>query len=1337
VINRVKRVRIHFLSLLALIVALTSLPLYSAAAAGGPKIVRADIYSPDLISIAYDQPIAATGDNSTISGAQLAKFSFGDPSLKAVYGSVAQNRLFMTLNKAVSRDNHYIDMDVEAGAVTNVTGLASESVDDFRVTTLQGRLALQQELDPNGTGITLDRVAKRSKAPGVTNLIGAPGIDKEDIRFALSLMDTSIYIYALQSMVPYAESKLPLAAEWKVPADVVQALQTEINEAKALLNDPAKTQRQLDAAYLDLYYAHLLIVQGPQAWGTSGSVQKGQPITAGSTQDGKVYLVPASKAISSVADLEQQKVLSAAVTSGVSVTLSSSSLTVGESYKLYAVSLDNRISVPFYVITITAAAPPLLVSNGTIPTLRVGVMDGQPYVYVPKGLTVGELLAGLSSNYDLKVKNGNADVSASTMVTGEMAVALGTTTVTYDVRMSATVSTWGELVTALLSASNEGIVVQGSIVNATTELVIPRHVWFITGSSDAVIEAKRFKTSIYPAQDASLKLISNASTDVELRQELLSGTPTHIRLTGVDSFGGGLLARKFVDGKPPYFANQAAAYVADSNQLLTAWNAGETKIYLADSITADTLSLDSGPSALVASSPVLLRVNNASGTWSGNLTNVTIVLPVLKELIDHPDVEIFQGTTAADTYIYVPYGMTTQELFNKLESEYPFSINYASDGYGSTVTPSHSVYVEKSMSIRVEAPEPIIFDIRTQLAVGSMSGLQGALGQIYNLEAIKILGNIADTEVDLSVDNAILFRTVGDFTIGVRSIQSDMEFHWDPRLTFIGHADNDNELVHALNSPALSKIIVNGLGSFSGTAARGLETNYFTIGNRAYVSDAWALEEALAAETITEIYMARDIIVEGELTFNPGLSITASAPRKLAADGFTGSPTLTNVTLVQHPFVVRPAYMTAPEVPVTELPWIGSDIAMELVFSRMLTEDERDFVEDAFRINVSQIPAESLDFDWYMKDGMQYLNVRNEYPGKAIFEPLITVKLSTDPDAPEYILLDGSPLNAEVVEPSGSSLTTVKVQFGEALGSDTLNRSNPEEVIEILLIGTEYIEADDIASIGWENQFSDSPTMVINLKTAIDYTAGTNIVIHFRLPEWDGEWPVVSASGKPLIPPTVSLSSEPSVIQLASRTDDESPSNLPPDKSMMIVFSMELGPIGRANVEQSVTDAVYAGDGPGPLYFNWFEDGVQIVRITNDSASTLDFTADVYAQLGEEAGSPSVKILDPTPFIATIEYPSAGNISQLLVTFNQDLHDDTLTLNLPSQLIRKVKIDDLQVVPTGINWGEDSEGNPTLVITFAETVFTDQDVFIVFTAGRVRNATDEDTVSYARPPLFL
>lgn len=627
-VNRVKRVKIYLLTLLSLVVALTSLPLYSAAAeADGPQIVRADSYSPDLVSITYDQPIAATGDNSTISDAQLGKFSFGDPSLKAVYGYVAQNQLFLTLNKAVARDAQYIDIDAAAGAVTGLTGQPSGTVNDYRVLTLSGRLMLQDELDPVGSGITLDRIVKHSNSPDFSNLVGAPGIDREDVRFALTLMDTSLYIYALQSTVPYAESKLPQAAEWNVPAVVVEALRTEINEAKALLANPAKTQRQLDAAYLDLYYAQLQIVPGPQVHSSSSSVPKGNLIDAWSSHDGKVYLVPATQSIGSVADLEQHKVLSAAVTSGLTVKLSSASLTVGESYKLYAVSADNRISHASAIITITEALSPWLQSRGTIASIRIGTMDSKPFVYVPKGITVGELIAGLLSNHDIVVKNGTADVPVTAEVTGDMGVVLGTTTVEYDIRMSVGVSSWSELQAAFANASAEGIIVNGTIANAAEELVLPsRHLWFIGGVSEAVIEAKRFKSSSGSTRDGSVKLIANASTDAELRDELLGGISSHIRLTGVDSFGGGLLSRQFPGGGKQYFANEAAAYVANSEQLLAAWNAGESRIYLTNSITvSNTLSLDSGPSELVASSSVSLTADSYSGAWNGSLMNVTII----------------------------------------------------------------------------------------------------------------------------------------------------------------------------------------------------------------------------------------------------------------------------------------------------------------------------------------------------------------------------------------------------------------------------------------------------------------------------------------------------------------------------------------------------------------------------------------------------------------------------------------------------------------------------------------------------------------------------------------
>ena len=640
VVNRVQRVRIYFLTLLSIVVTLTSLPLYAAAAeADGPRVVGADSYSPDLVSITYDQPIAATGDN-TISDTQLAKFSFGDPSIKAVYGYVAHNRLMLTLNKAVARNIHVIDIDAEAGAVTSLTGHSSDAVNDYRVITLSGRLKLQDELGPNGTGITLDRIVKRSKE--VANLVGAPGIDREDIRFALTLMDTSIYIYALQSMVPYAESRLTMAAEWNVPAVVVESLQTEINEAKTLLADPAKTQRQLDAAYLELYYAHLLIVPGPQVYGSSGSVVKGDPIAAGSTHDGVIYLVPASQAIGSVADLEQYKVLSAAVTSGVSVQLSSAALTIGESYKLYAVNADNRISEPSDIITITATAPaptPTLGSNGTVAHIRVGISDNTPFVYVPVGTSVGELLSGLTSDYTLKVKtdaSGTDDALPTAAVTGDMVVHLETTTVFYDIRMSEHVSTWSDLETAIANEGIEGFIVNSAIANPTAALTLPaRNIWLMSGTSNVSIEALRFNADGGFSRDGDLRLIANASGDAEL-SEVMYGPATHIRLTDMSDFGGGLLlARQNVGtNEVQYFANEEAAYVSTGSQFLSAWHAGESMIYLTNAITLPgTLSLNSGPSTLVADSPVTLTADAYTGSWSGFLSNVAIIdIPHVKTL---------------------------------------------------------------------------------------------------------------------------------------------------------------------------------------------------------------------------------------------------------------------------------------------------------------------------------------------------------------------------------------------------------------------------------------------------------------------------------------------------------------------------------------------------------------------------------------------------------------------------------------------------------------------------------------------------------------------------------
>lgn len=236
---------------LFLLLGMIAVPAGADAADAVLKPVKAVTNGENWIHIIFNEQLTGSENGSApLSG---SGFSIALPGYTVTMATASGSAVTLLLNKPlVGVDN--VDLDIEEGALENATGVINAAITDYKAVTPQGKLALKRTLDSSGTGTTLDSVVKYVRTlPAGSNIIGAPGIDSEDIRYLLSLMDIGeankeeLGAVIARSQV-FIEGPMGTAEARQELADLAAAAQIVADNASA-------TQRQVDQAQVELQHS--------------------------------------------------------------------------------------------------------------------------------------------------------------------------------------------------------------------------------------------------------------------------------------------------------------------------------------------------------------------------------------------------------------------------------------------------------------------------------------------------------------------------------------------------------------------------------------------------------------------------------------------------------------------------------------------------------------------------------------------------------------------------------------------------------------------------------------------------------------------------------------------------------------------------------------------------------------------------------------------------------------------------------------------------------------------------------------------------------------------------
>src|SRR5690606_37416759 len=192
---------------------------------------------------------------------------------------------------------------------------------------------------------------------------------------------------------------------------------------------------------------------------------------------------------------------------------------------------------------------------------------------------------------------------------------------------------------------------------------------------------------------------------------------------------------------------------------------------------------------------------------------------------------------------------------------------------------------------------------------------------------------------------------------------------------------------------------------------------------------------------------------------------------------------------------------------------LGPEEGLSLDFSRLLTADEAERVESAFRAAVQPAAAsESLLFGWEFSQehGHHKLYIYVDYRAElyARFDQDVKVRFHQDPYAPEHVrLTDNKRLQAYMAPMAdGAELDRLVVTFDRALSDRTLLQTDPAQLIsEVMYHGYEmneperYGSADFTAS--WDTADPNAPKLVLDFADPAlkpYYTIGDWIFVFFQ-----------------------------------------------------------------------------------------------------------------------------------------------------------------------------------------------------------------------------------------------
>jgi len=168
-------------------------------------------------------------------------------AIQSVYASGAS--VYLVMNQSLVAVDH-VDIQLAAGVISAVEG-GSNPLINYRIVTRQGELKLLDTLDPERKGFGMKEVVKLLNVLKPDNIVGKPGIDSEDARYLLSIMettktDTGESKVELQLLAETAER---LLGETMVLSNTTEwgAVQRAMSAALSMIND-AVSNRQISQA---------------------------------------------------------------------------------------------------------------------------------------------------------------------------------------------------------------------------------------------------------------------------------------------------------------------------------------------------------------------------------------------------------------------------------------------------------------------------------------------------------------------------------------------------------------------------------------------------------------------------------------------------------------------------------------------------------------------------------------------------------------------------------------------------------------------------------------------------------------------------------------------------------------------------------------------------------------------------------------------------------------------------------------------------------------------------------------------------------------------------------
>lgn len=237
---------------LFLLLGMIAVPASAGATGSVLKPIKAMTTGENWIYVTFNEQLTETEHGSA--PLSSSAFSVDLPGYTVNMATAVGDVVVLMLNKPLT-DVDSVDIGMEEGIVESAAGGAHNlAITGYKVVTPQGKLALKKMLDPSGSGTTLNSIVKYVKTlPASSNIIGASGIDGEDVRYLLSLMDIGEVnkdelLSAIERMQIFIDGPLGTVEARQELSDLAAAAQTIADNASA-------TQRQVDSALVELRHS--------------------------------------------------------------------------------------------------------------------------------------------------------------------------------------------------------------------------------------------------------------------------------------------------------------------------------------------------------------------------------------------------------------------------------------------------------------------------------------------------------------------------------------------------------------------------------------------------------------------------------------------------------------------------------------------------------------------------------------------------------------------------------------------------------------------------------------------------------------------------------------------------------------------------------------------------------------------------------------------------------------------------------------------------------------------------------------------------------------------------